>query len=97
MAITSRYPLTKTSGEVFQVGMDFSRVVNSGQTVVAASVSYTPYDTTLGIANISTTGSGVAFIVSTGTPNVNYRIQVTVNTSDSEILVGEGILKVRSI
>lgn len=97
MAITSRYPLTKTTGEIFQVNMDFSQVLNSGATIGSATVLYIPNDLTLSLTNITAISSGVSLIVASGTQNTNYRIQITAITSDLETLVGEGILKVRSI
>ena len=49
MSVTSRYPLIKSTGEMFQVTMDFSQVLNSGATISTASISYTPYDLTLSL------------------------------------------------
>ena len=97
MSVTSRYPLIKSTGEAFQVTMDFSQVLNSGAIISTASGTYTPYDLTLGISNLTPISSGVSFVVSSGTQNTNYRIQITANTSDLEVLVGEGILKIRNI
>ena len=97
MSVTSRYPLIKSTGEMFQVTMDFSQVLNSGATISTASISYTPYDLTLSLTNLTPISSGVNVLVASGTQNTNYRIQITANTSDLEVLVGEGILKIRNI
>ena len=97
MSVTSRYPIVKSTGEIFQVAMDFSQVLNSGATLNTATIVYTPYDGLLGITNTTTTSSGVSFVVSSGVANTNYRLQITVATTDAETLVGEGILKIRNI
>jgi hypothetical protein len=91
--LTSKIHIEKQSGETLNGGMDFSEWVDDDITLSSPSVTSSPSGLTLGAATVS--GHIVSFTVEDGTHGVNYRVQVTVTTSDGETLIGDGILKVR--
>lgn len=96
MSLTSKTVIEKQSGETLNLSMDFTNyVASSDVTLSSPSVSSNPSGLTISTPSVS--GKSVNFTVSGGTNGINYRLEVTVNVSDSEILIGDGILKIRNI
>lgn len=96
MSLTSHTIIEKQPSESLNCSMDFANYVSgSSITISSPSVTASPAGLTLGSPSVD--GQTVEFTVSGGTDGQNYRIQCTITTSDSETLVGDGILKVRGI
>jgi hypothetical protein len=94
MSLTSKTIVEKQPGETLNLSMDFSDYVSSSSiTLSSPSAAVSPSDLTISSPSVSS--QTVTFTVSGGTSGQTYRIEITVNTSDSEVLIGEGILKVR--
>jgi len=92
-SVTAPQVLVKQPGETRQFSMDFSSLLDSGETISSPSVSASPSGLTLGSASVS--GSKVLFTIASGTHPVKYRLEVTVNTSGGAILVGDGVLRIQ--
>ena len=73
--------------------MDFASLLGTSETLSTSAVTASPSGLTLGSASIS--GSKVLFNLVGGTHGIRYRIEVTVTTSASATLVGDGILRVQ--
>lgn len=91
--ITSKTIIHKQPSETLNVSMDFSNWLSSGVTLSSPSVSESTGDIT--ITNTTVSGQTVAFTIAGGTHGKTYRIEVAVDTSESESLLGDGLLKVR--
>ena len=91
-SVTAPEMLVKQPGETRQFSMDFSSLLESGETHSSPSVSATPSGLTLGSASIS--GSKVLFTIASGTHQIKYRLEVTVTSSGGATLVGDGVLRV---
>ncbi len=85
--------INKKSTEVLNVSMNFEEVLNDGVTITISSIISAPSGIT--ISGQAVVGSAVNFTIAGGVSGVNYNIVVTVNSSDSQTLVGEGPLRVR--
>lgn len=96
MSVTSHTVIDKQPGETLNVSMDFSNYV-SGSDITLSSPVLTSSPSGLTCGSPAVSGQSITFTVSGGTDGQNYRLQVTVDTSDSEVLIGDGILKVRAI
>lgn len=90
--------IKKKAGETLNVSMAFSNWLN-GETISSiTSVTATACSdgsasaVTIGTSAISSTN--VTFSVAGGTAGIRYMIRVTIVTSGSQILIGEGILVV---
>jgi hypothetical protein len=94
MALISRNVIKKQPDEKIKVAMEFGNWITSSETLSDPIVTYSPSGD-LTVANISISGSQVQFFISGGVNGKNYRFQVEVDTSSSEILQGDGLLKVR--
>lgn len=92
--LTSKTIIAKKPGEVLNVSMDFSAWLNDGETISSPSVNVEPSGE-LTIDNINIDGDTVEFIVGAGNIGT-YKVNVTVETSDGETLIGTGKLSVRS-
>lgn len=90
--------LVKQPGETRKLSMDFSNWVSATSVTLSSPVVDSDMvggDTSdLIISTISVSGKKVFFYVSGGTHAKNYNFQVTVTTSDGEILQGDGMLRV---
>ena len=91
--VTAPEVLVKQPGETRQFSMDFSSLLATGETLSTSDVTSSPSGLTLGSTSISS--STVLFTVASGTHGVRYRLEVTVTTSASATLVGDGILRVQ--
>ena len=91
--VTAPEVLIKQPGETRQFSMDFSSLLGSAETLSTSAVTASPSGLTLGVTSIS--GGTVLFSVAGGTHGVKYRIEVTVNTSASAVLIGDGILRIQ--
>lgn len=89
--------ITKKSTETRKLSMDFtawvdSAVTISNPTVTSEKVSGEVSD--LVISGITLTGKKVIFIVAGGTQAQHYQIIVRVDTSDGQILEGDGMFRI---
>lgn len=101
-ALTSSVEILKHPIEVLQLAMDFSVWLPNAD-ILTCSTSVNACGTYSGcmpndvvISNVTIVGKTVHFTVSGGLANVNYVVSVTVTTSNDEIRVGNGVLKVRN-
>lgn len=86
--------LIKQPSESLQYTMDFSNVLENGETISSCtSVTATPSGLTIGAAAVGATS--VAFRISGGEDGVNYRVEVIVATNQSNTRESDGLLKVR--
>lgn len=92
-ALTSKDILCKQPGETIVVSMDFSNWISSSVTISNPDISVDI--TGLTITGEAISGQTVQMTIAGGIDGATYRIQVLVETSDSQILIGDGILKVR--
>ncbi len=92
-SVTAPEVLVKQPGETRQFSMDFASILGTSETISTASVSGDPSGLTLGTPSIS--GTKVLFNIIGGTHAVRYRLQVTITTSASATLVGDGVLRVK--
>jgi hypothetical protein len=90
--------LKKQPGETRKLYMDFTNWLSSTSITISSptvtSETVGGEDSDLTISGVAVSGKKVLFFVSGGTHAKNYSITVTVNTSDSEILQGDGMLRV---
>ena len=92
--------ICKQPSETVNLGIDFTNyVASSSITLSTPSVTSVKYngsssDLTLGTPTVS--GQKVIFSVDGGTHGTKYKVTVTVNTSDGEVLEGDGILWVKN-
>jgi len=91
-SVTAPQLLVKQPGETRQFSMDFSSLLDTGETISGPSVTSTPSGLTVGSATVS--DSKILFTLASGTHPVRYRIEVTVTSSGGSTLVGDGILRV---
>jgi hypothetical protein len=85
--------ITKHSDAKLAVGMDFSNDLSSGETLSSPIVTDDTGDLT--ITGTAVDGNNVEFFVAGGTDGTNYYIKVQATSSSGEILVQEGILRIR--
>lgn len=90
-SITSLEEILITSGETLNVSMSFESILDDGVTISDQSVSCTPTGVT--IVSITVSGQVVYFSVSSTTPG-RYIVEVEIDTSDLQTLVGKGNLRV---
>jgi hypothetical protein len=90
--LTSLQEITKFPTEILAVAMEFSEILGTS-TISTESVSITPSGITVSSDMID--GTQVQFLIADGVAGVNYKVTVTITTSDGETLVGIGSLKVR--
>jgi len=90
--VTAPEVLVKQPGETRQFSMDFSSLLGTSETISTSAVTVSPSGLTTGSTSVS--GSKVLFNIVGGTHGVRYRLEVTITTSASATLVGDGILRV---
>jgi len=95
MSVTAKQVPVKQPGETLNLEMDFTELLNSGETISLPSVTTSPTGLTVTNVAIDSTAKRVGMTVSGGTDGTTYRFEVTVNTNLSQVLEGDGILKVR--
>ena len=93
--LDSTSKVSKKPGEVLNVSMDFSAWLVNSETLSNPSVSITPADEVV-VTNTAVDGSSVEFTVADGLSGTTYEVEVTVETSEGETLIGTGKLIVRS-
>lgn len=91
--ITSIDEITKEASEILNVSMDFSEVLGSSETITSQAIVISPSD--VSISAISSGNGLVVFTIAGGTNGTNYIVKVTVQTSASQTIVGEGSLRLR--
>ena len=101
MIITAPQVLQIQVGETRTLEMDFTNLLSTSETISSVdSVSQTivgsttTSDLTLGSASLDSTSKKVRFTCTGGTENNLYLIEVTVTTSSSSVLEGDGKLRV---
>jgi len=88
--------LTKQPTETRLMTMSFSSSMAVGETIVSIdNMSTTPAGVTLGAT--STLPQSAALLISGGTDNKKYKIQIKITTSLGQVLENEGYLEVRDI
>ncbi len=108
LSVSAVRPLVKHPAESILFGVDFRRLLASGELLTApVSVSVEPSDLEIGPASINSTpfsnetagtvptGAGVQFRITGGTPDTNYRLTITVNTTRGNVRAGVCALQVR--
>ncbi len=96
-SVVAKELLVKEVGETLIFTMDFTDRIGSGVTISSATADShtTGGDTSdLDISNIQISGKKVLMLISGGTDAVQYLVEVTANLSNSEILIGAGMLRV---
>lgn len=90
--------IKKKAGETLNVAMAFSNWLNgesiSGITSVTATACSDGSATAVTIGSATISDTNAVFSVAAGTAGIRYTIRVTITTSGSQILIGEGILVV---
>ena len=97
--VTSLAPqnLCKQSQEIRTYIMDFANLMVTGETIQTKSVSHELRGggtSDLSITSDTVVGQTVTMVISGGTKNATYRIEVTITTSASATLQGDGLLKI---
>ena len=92
--VTALQRLTKQPAEILKMGMEFSPLLSSGETLSSVS-SVTADSTTITIGSGTISGTQVQFLVTGGTDGKGYRIEVIVVTSTSNTREADGMLDVR--
>ena len=93
--LTSKNVIPKQPTEVINVSMDFSEWLGTSITLSSPSESHIPDDGDLSITSLTVVGQTVVMVLSGGISGTTYRVQISVETSDGQTLVGDGSLKVR--
>ena len=94
--------LQKQLNEVRHYDMKFKNVLDIGETisnisVIISEVYATELETTpdaLSIDNQSIVGNNIKFRITGGSIDTVYKITIRVNTSDTNLIEGEGLLEV---
>jgi len=91
--------LEKQSGETRSLVMDFANLMTSAETISSVDSSTQKYlngdtSTDLTISSVAISGQTVTFNVAGGTNGKRYRVENTITTSLSQILIGDGILRI---
>tara|TARA_R110000803_G_C11944649_1_gene316991 strand:+ start:972 stop:1286 length:315 start_codon:yes stop_codon:yes gene_type:complete len=100
--ITAGERLCKQPGERRQYSMDFSELMATVDTIEESSPAPVATHTNHGsgdaltIGTPTVSGQTVLMWISGGTHNNRYRIQITLTTSTTAILVGDGVMDVQN-
>lgn len=97
MGITAIESIEKQPSETINISMNFATtgLLDSSVTISGPTASIEPNDGNLTISNLQVSGQSVLLSVAAGVNNTKYRVQITVDTSDDQIISGDGILMVR--
>lgn len=93
--------LEKRSTETKTFDMDFSSLLRSNDSistvdsVISTSCSFVTGSSNVTVSNIVFDGNIVQFQISGGTNEEHYNIETTIATNNTDILVGEGTLRVK--
>jgi hypothetical protein len=96
MSVTAKQVVIKQPLEVLNLEMDFTNLLDTGETISSPTVTTTPTGLTISSVAVDSTSKKVEMVASGGTDGVTYRVDVVVTTNASQTLEGDGILKVRS-
>ena len=95
MPLDSNIIIEKRVGETLLCSMDFGSWLSSGETITSInSVVASGESGTVTISSTSVSGTRVVFFIAGGEAGVRYALTVNITTSLSQILIGEGPLKV---
>lgn len=89
--------VTKQSGEKRKLLMDFTNWIDTGVTISSTTLESeknSGEESDLIITDSTISGKKVIFNIRGGTHAQNYKIKITVNLSDGQILIGNGMLRV---
>lgn len=92
--LTSKDIIYKQPGEKIAVSMNFANWI--GTSITLSDPVVTIDETGLTIEDVQVSGQTVVMNISSGNNGATYRVQVEVDTSDGQILQGDGVLKVRT-
>lgn len=92
-ALTSRNIICKQSGESIAVSMDFSAWLSDANVISNPQSAVEPSGLT--ISNLSISGQTATMVLEDGTDGTIYRVQITIDVDDGQVLIGDGICKVR--
>lgn len=93
--VTSSTVLLKQPTEYFPVYMDFSSLLDTGETISSiTSVTADPTGLTISDEAIDSDGK-IKFWVADGEDGIKYRITAIIVTSLTKIFEGDGLLKVK--
>lgn len=95
MAITSLNPILKQPSEKLSVGINFTNMIQTGETISNPVMVITPSGE-LATTVISSTGNIVYFWAESGIHGTDYRIDTVVDSDSGETLETDVILRVRS-
>jgi len=98
MAVTAPEYVEKQSGETRTYTMDFSNLMASDETI-ASITSVTSELRGGGTTDLTITGEAISsqtvtMKIAGGTDRKVYRIEVTIVTSGTQILIGDGMLRI---
>lgn len=92
--LTSSDEIILGVGETLNVSMDFNEQLADGVTILTSTPTCSPAGVTIsGVSNLL----GIVYFTITSTTVGNYLVSVTITTSDSQVLIGIGNLKIRGI
>ena len=98
MGVTASEHLEKQPGETRTYTMDFSNLMASDETIDSINTVTSELrgggTSDLTLVNSAISGQTVLTTISGGTDRCRYRIMITITTSTSQVLQGDGILKV---
>lgn len=99
MSVTAPQFLEKQPGETRAYSMDFSNLMSSNETISSVSTVASELrggaTSDLTISSETISGQTVQMNIAGGTDGNVYRVEVTIITSASQILEGDGMLRVR--
>jgi len=97
--VTAPEKIFKQPGETLTLGMDFSNRLTTGETLTGTPTITVVFEGTGLAGDVTATGEVIAgdnvtAKYAAGADGQMYRIQITVSTSNSNVLIGDGILRV---
>ncbi len=96
--VTSKNNLCKQASEVLTYTMDFSNLMVTGETISTISSVTSELrgggGSDLGLSSETIVGQTVTVIISGGTRNQTYRIEIIIISSGLSTIEGDGLLKI---
>lgn len=90
--LTSTDEIILGVGETLNVSMDFNEQLEDGVSILTSTPTCSPTGVTISaVSNLL----GIVYFTITSSTVGNYLVSVSITTSDSQTLIGEGNLKVR--
>ena len=99
---TGLHALQKYSGEDKDFAIDFQNLLKAGDSlnsitsVVSTSESLVTGSSNVTLGTTTIVGTTVEFGIAAGTDGEDYVLKATVDTTDGETLIAEGLLRVRN-